>query len=116
MNKILVCSINEIKKKNYFIKFINEIKDEIIVFIDKETNEIKIFSSICPHFGGEIFYNRRENNLQCKWHDWKFCRVSGKCLSFPIKGSLNPYNFEISPKDLNRYNSKIIDKNIFLII
>ena len=87
-----------------------------IVFIDKETKKVKIFSSICPHFGGEIFYNRKENNLQCKWHDWKFCRISGKCLSFPIKGSLNPYNFEISPKDLNRYNSKIIDKNIFLII
>lgn len=31
MNKILICSINEIKKKNYFVKFIDEIKDEIIV-------------------------------------------------------------------------------------
>jgi nitrite reductase/ring-hydroxylating ferredoxin subunit len=116
MNKIFLCSVCEINKKKYFIKFIEEIKDEIIAFIDKETNEIKIFSSICPHFGGEIFYNQTENSLQCKWHNWKFCRISGKCLSFPIKGSLNPYNFEISPKDLNRYNSEIKDNNIFLII
>lgn len=116
MKKIFLCSLDEIKKKKYFIKFIDEIKDEVIAFIDKETNQIKLFSSICPHFGGEIFYNKSKNTLQCKWHDWKFCRISGKCLSFPIKGNLNPYNFEISPKDLNRYNSEIIDKNIFVII
>jgi nitrite reductase/ring-hydroxylating ferredoxin subunit len=51
MKKILLCSIDEINKKKYFIKFIDEIKDEVIAFIDKETNQIKLFSSICPHFG-----------------------------------------------------------------
>ena len=116
MNKIFFCSIDEVKKKNYFIKFVDEIKDEIIAFIDKETNKLKLFSSICPHFGGEIFYNPNEKTLECKWHGWKFCKITGKCLSFPIKGTLNPYNFEISPKDLNRYNSEIIDKKIYIII
>jgi nitrite reductase/ring-hydroxylating ferredoxin subunit len=116
MNKIFLCSINELKKKKYFVKFIDEIKDEIIAFTDKETNEVKLFSSICPHFGGEIFYSQSENTLKCKWHGWKFCKISGKCLSFPIKGTLNPYNFEIQPKNLNKYNSQVIDKNIFIII
>jgi nitrite reductase/ring-hydroxylating ferredoxin subunit len=116
MNKIHFCSIDEIKKKKYFVKFIQEIQDEIIAFIDKETNEIKLFSSICPHFGGEIIYNEHENTLKCRWHDWKFCKNSGKCLSFPIKGALNPYNFEISPQNLNRYSNEIIDKNIYIII
>ena len=101
MNKILVC-------------FINEIKVEIIFFIDKKQIRLKYFHIFTRIFGGKIFYNRSENNLRCKWHNWKFCRVSGKCLSFLIKGTLNPYNFEISPKNLNRYNSEIMDKNILI--
>ena len=116
MNKFFFCTIDEINKKKYYVKFIEELRDEIIAFIDNETNEIKLFSSICPHFGGEIIYDSNKDVLRCKWHNWKFCKNSGKCLSFPIKGILNPYNFEVTPQRLSRYNSKIVNKNIYIVI
>jgi nitrite reductase/ring-hydroxylating ferredoxin subunit len=118
MNKIFLCSISSLEKKDYFVKFIEEIKDEVIVFRDRETNKLKLFSSICPHFGGEIFYNKKEDVLKCKWHGWKYCKNTGKCLSFSIKGELNPYNFEIDSKNVNiaSYDSEIIDKKIYIIV
>ena len=84
---------NKLSKRLFPIRLIKgELKDEIIGFIDQETKEIKIFSSICPHFGGEIYFSGADNSLKCKWHGWKFCKNTGKCLTFPIKGSLNLYN------------------------
>ena len=111
---IYFCEYKKLEKSNYIIKFFNELKDEIICFLDNKNN-IKIYSSICPHFGGEIFYNQKENLLKCKWHDWKFCTKTGKCLSYPIKGMLNPYDFEIKPNNLKEYlvikeNEKIFIK------
>ena len=80
-----LCNKKLLLNKNYFIKWIDEIKDEVIVFLDKSKN-IKIFSSICAHFGGEIHFDTSKNELRCKWHNWKFCTKTGKCLTHPIKG------------------------------
>ena len=115
MNKIFFCKIEEINIKGYIIKFLDELKDEIIAFVDKDTKKIKIFSSICPHFGGEIYYSDKDNLLKCKWHGWKFCEKTGKCLSFPIKGSLNLYNFKVEPNSLNQYESIIKKDEIYII-
>ncbi len=56
---------------------------------------IKIFSSICPHFGGPIIYDNKKDEFICKWHGFRFCVKSGKCLSYSIKGSLKDYNHKI---------------------
>lgn len=108
-----LCTSEEINPKGYFIKFIEEIKDEVIAFVDKDKT-IKVFSSICPHFGGEIYYSRSEDLLKCKWHDWKFCKNTGKCLTFPIKGRLSLYDFEIKPNNLNKYSTSIIKNKIYI--
>jgi nitrite reductase/ring-hydroxylating ferredoxin subunit len=113
-DRIFICSLNEIKVSNFFVKWIDEWKDEVIVFLNKQ-NEIKIKSSICPHFGGEIIYDKKIKKLKCLWHDWKFCPVSGKCLTFPIKGKLNPYDFDVSPKPLKNYKSITFDEKIYAI-
>ena len=115
MNKIFFSKIEQIYANGYLVKFISELKDELIAFVDNETKEIKIYSSICPHFGGEIFYSKKDNCLKCKWHAWKFCKNTGKCLTFPIKGSLNLYNFEVKPNNLNKYNSEINKNDLYIV-
>ena len=103
------------KHKVFFKKKLLEWKDEIIIFKDCNTDKLKIYSSICPHFGGEIIFDSKKNILRCKWHGWKFCIDSGKCLSYPIKGKINPYNFEIKPNPLNKYDFLLEDKEIYAI-
>ena len=103
-----------LEKNRFIIKFYKELKDEIICFLDIDKN-IKVFSSICPHFGGEIYYDNTNGYLRCKWHDWKFCKNTGKCLSYPINLELNPYEFEIKPDNLKKYNVKSENDEIFII-
>ena len=115
MNKIYIADYSTLIKKDYVIKHIDVWKDELIAFYDKSNDKIKIFSSVCPHFGGEIYYIKKKNELKCRWHNWKFCTETGKCLSYPIIGQLNPYNFEVKPNPLNKYKSKIKNGKIFAI-
>lgn len=114
MNRIFLTNYNSLKKTKFMNKWIEEWKDELIIFLN-EKDEIKIFSSICPHFGGEIKYDAKKKLLKCSWHDWKFCPKTGECLSYPIKGKLNPYDFDINPNDLKEYNYDIFNKDIYAI-
>ena len=113
--KIYLCSKYEILKKKYINFWIDEWKDELIVFIDK-LNQIKIFSSICPHFGGKIIYNEKDNSLSCKWHNWKFCTQTGKCQTHKIIGSLNNYDFTIKPGKLKNYITKLENDKIYAVL
>ena len=92
--KLYVCEVNYLKNNSHFIKWFDEIKDEIIIFFNKR-KKISIFSSICPHFGGPITYNQTEKILHCHWHGLKFSH-EGKCLNQKsFKACLNNYNFEL---------------------
>ena len=62
--------------------------------------------------GGSIYYDKKNDYLRCKWHDWKFCKNTGKCLSYPIK--LNPYDFEVRPNNLKNYSVKLKNDEIYL--
>ena len=114
MDKIFICTLKELKDNQYLIKWIDEWRDELIVFLNK-SNNIKIKSSICPHFGGEIVYDSKEENLKCLWHNWRFCADSGKCLSYPIRGKLNPYDFEVDPNPLKSYEVMNSQDKIYAI-
>ena len=46
MNKIFFCKVEEINIKGYIIKFLDELKDEIIAFVDKDTKKILYIKSI----------------------------------------------------------------------
>ena len=111
--KILLCNTDFFNNKNFFIKWIEEIKDEIIVYYHE--NELFIRSSVCSHFGGEIYYDQNIKSLRCKWHDWKFCAKTGECTTHKILGKLNAYDFELEPNKLKNYKYKINNKNIYLI-
>ena len=112
-NFLYITSKDILLKQKYVIKFYDELKDEVICFLDKDEN-IKIYSSICPHFGGEIYYDKKNDYLRCKWHDWKFCKDTGKSLSYPIKLKLNPYDFEVRPNNLKNYTVKLKNDEIYL--
>jgi len=112
-DKIFLCNISDLNIRDYSIHWIEELRDEVIVFKNQD-NSIKVVSSICPHFGGEIFYNRKINKLKCKWHDWSFCPDSGKCLTFPIKSQLKIYDFTVEPDELKTYSHISENNKIYL--
>jgi nitrite reductase/ring-hydroxylating ferredoxin subunit len=113
--KIFLCNTSDLGQNNFTNIWVEELRDEVIVF--KNSNKlIKVISSICPHFGGEIFYNKKINKLKCKWHDWSFCPDSGKCLTFPIKAQLQIYDFTVEPDNLKIYNHINENNKIYLEI
>tara|TARA_B100000925_G_scaffold266172_1_gene225785 strand:- start:2427 stop:2768 length:342 start_codon:yes stop_codon:yes gene_type:complete len=111
---MFICNLGDLNKKKYFVKWIVEWNDEIIVYLNNQ-NQVKIKSSICPHFGGEIIFNSKMNELKCLWHDWRFCEETGKCKSYPISGKLNPYDFKVEPQSLKKYETKTSNKKIYAI-
>ena len=114
-NKVYLCNKNDILKKKYLNTWVEEWKDELIVFINKE-NKIKIFSSICPHFGGEIVFDEKMNELKCKWHDWRFCSETGTCKTYKIIGRLRNYDFKVEPGLLKNYGIEITNNKIYAIL
>lgn len=57
---------------------INEIRiDDKKLFIYKDSSKIKVYSSICPHQGGQLFSDG-DSSIYCKVHNWRFCASSGK--------------------------------------
>jgi nitrite reductase/ring-hydroxylating ferredoxin subunit len=122
MNKNLFyfCEKIFLSKKIFFKKWIDEFNDEVCgLYIDKK---MYFYSSICPHFGGELELLKK-NVLRCKWHGWRFEALTGKSISkiesyeqksifskilsdkkknigcFPFNGILKKYDyFEINEK------------------
>ena len=93
MIKIKICNLSQLENKNYLVKWVEKIKDELIVF--KTDRKIYIKSSVCPHFGGPIAYNKNENYLYCAWHGLRFS-LDGKCSNQKsFKDCLNNYDYEI---------------------
>jgi len=115
MKEIYLCSLQELSKKKSIIKWVDEIKDEIIVFYDKE-NKVKVFSSICPHFGGELIYDNIENNLKCKWHGWKFETLDVTCINNSIRTKAKKIEFQIDPNPIENYKYKVDNDLIYIIL
>tara|TARA_X000000950_G_scaffold268570_1_gene346247 strand:- start:1680 stop:2033 length:354 start_codon:yes stop_codon:yes gene_type:complete len=112
--KIFICNLDELKEKRYVNKWIDDFKDELIVYFDSN-NKLSVKSSVCPHFGGEIVYDKKIKQLKCLWHDWKFCEESGKCNTYPIRGKLNPYEFKVEPQPLKSYYTKTSGNKVYAI-
>ena len=93
MLKKKICSLSQLENKKFIKLWLDEFKDEIILFINNK--KIYIKSSICPHFGGPITYDKDKNYLFCYWHGLKFA-VNGKCLNQKsFKPCLDDYKYEL---------------------
>lgn len=98
MSLVLLCHIDDLNQNGQYIKYIEEIRDEIIAYKHEDTIYVK--SSFCPHYGGDLRYNEKTQKLRCSWHDWKFCPKEGKCTSHQYRGKLREYNFEIKENQI----------------
>ena len=97
--------ITEIKKKNPYIVWIESIKEEICIAINKE-KKFLIYSNICPHFGG-IFNKPKLNKITCKFHGWVFDLKSGEC-EYPksYKRKIKIYDYYIDQNNVVITNQK----------
>ena len=101
MLKKKFCSLSKLEKSGSIKKWVNALKDEIIIFI--KNRKIFVKSSICPHFGGPILYEINNDRLLCSWHGLEF-DFNGKCI--------NDKNFKAC---LKNYDYEIKDNNIYII-
>ena len=113
-NKIFFCKVEEINIKGYIIKFLDELKDEIIAFVDKDTKKIKIFSSICPHFGGEIYYSDKDNLLI--YYAGHGDIVNSNAYWIPKNGTKNISSTWLNTKDIESAISMISAKDLLVMI
>jgi nitrite reductase/ring-hydroxylating ferredoxin subunit len=91
-NNISLCSVSDLRERGQYTKWVDKWSDEISAFLIDE--KIVIISTVCPHFGGEIVRcPKNRDQLRCLWHDWKYDILSGECITFRIKGSLQRYEF-----------------------
>ena len=104
--KIYLCSKSEIYKKKYLNFWIDEWKDELIIFVDK-SGQIKSLSSICPHFGGPIGYHEIKIKddkpvFTCLWHNLQYFVETGQCVT-QKKFCLRKYEIEIVKEEIFVY-------------
>jgi nitrite reductase/ring-hydroxylating ferredoxin subunit len=87
-----LCSLSELRREGRVTLWVDELRDEITAIASGP--ELKVFSSVCPHFGGEFdFSGLASGRLKCRWHAWSFDWRDGTCLSYPLKTKLRHYDF-----------------------
>jgi len=76
--KIEIINLNK-NKKITLPKKINI--DGVNYFILKNNGKYFLGSTICPHMGGSIEFDKKEGCFLCPIHNWKFNKSSGECTS-----------------------------------
>ncbi|RLA62121.1 MAG: hypothetical protein DRQ88_04420 [Epsilonproteobacteria bacterium] len=98
MKSFFLCSLKDLKKQKTMTKWAGPFKDELTVIF--KDGAITVFSSICPHFGGEFNIDLKNLKASCCWHGYEFDLSSGKCLSFSNCSPLRFYPFLINHGDI----------------
>ena len=90
----------KIKNKNYFLL--------------KNKGDYFLGSTVCPHMGGSIEFNKKEDCLHCPLHNWKFDKSSGKCINSSQDMDLIKLEYKNNAlwvNDSKINNKKVIKKN-----
>ena len=96
-DKIEFCNVEEIEKTKFICKWVDEWRDEIALLI--QDGKMVAFSSICPHFGGELRM-KDGGKLKCLWHEWEIDIKTGELLTYDLKTcKLRFYNYGINDKN-----------------
>ena len=94
MIKKKLCKTSYLDENKFFKKWIIEFKDELIIF--KNKNKIYVKSAVCPHFGGPIDFDEKNQFLFCYWHGLRFSLENGRCINQKtFKPCLIEYLYEI---------------------
>src|SRR4051812_5772032 len=94
-SELLICGFEQLERAGKLTKFHEEIKDEVISFIDKD-GTLTSFSSVCPHLAGEIVRDET-GALRCKWHGLRFDK-DGNATNCRAKLSLRKYETTVRDK------------------
>lgn len=101
-SEFFVCNLDQLKVSRSIIKFFDELKDEIIIFLDADSR-VSCFSSVCPHLAGEIgLADNGTAKMRCRWHGAEFDE-QGKSIN--CKGKLS----------LRRYSTLVRNGEVYLI-
>jgi nitrite reductase/ring-hydroxylating ferredoxin subunit len=87
------CRLEELKVNGSMTKWVDSLRDEVTAVLDGD--DIRVMSSVCPHFGGEFEYDPNERQLVCKWHSFKFDVKTGHCKYPSAKLKLRQYSFRL---------------------
>ena len=79
-------------------------------FVIKNNRKYFLASRICPHQGGKIDFNKKENCFLCPLHNWKFDKSSGKSINSSQDMDLIKLNLVNNILWVD--NSKIQNKNL----
>jgi nitrite reductase/ring-hydroxylating ferredoxin subunit len=94
MATVRLCALSELRREGRVTRWVDELRDEVTA-VDAESG-ILVFSSVCPHFGGEFDFSEAEaGTLRCRWHNWKFDAFDGRCLNYDVKTRMRHYEFKI---------------------
>ena len=126
LKEIFFCHLQALKDKKKITIWNENLKDEISAFYVNE--EIYVYSSICPHFGGEFEYNKKKLVIRCLWHGWKFDVTTGKSISDINHYKKNSFIHKILHKNekkplgcfsydgqLTKYDYKAKDGNLYIV-
>jgi nitrite reductase/ring-hydroxylating ferredoxin subunit len=98
MNQLLICTLSELKNSRAIIRYFDELKDEIISFLDRD-GRITCYSSVCPHLSGEVIYSETDKALRCRWHGLCFDH-QGYCSNGKVRLSLRRYETILRDQDV----------------
>jgi nitrite reductase/ring-hydroxylating ferredoxin subunit len=88
------CRLSELRATKQITRWVDELRDELTALV--LDGELVVFSSVCPHFGGEFDFSQvASGKLVCKWHAWSFDARSGECLKYRLRTRLRHYSFHV---------------------
>jgi len=99
--KVLISKLNNLQYRFHS----NLFSDEILVYFYND-NYFAV-SGICPHFGGPVTLQNKNNQLHCYWHNWCFDPLNFNCTNMKTSIKLRSYVVFKKGNSLLIYEDKI---------
>jgi nitrite reductase/ring-hydroxylating ferredoxin subunit len=91
--RVDLCGVEELRAAKRLTRWVEELRDELTaLFLD---DGIRVLSTVCPHFGGELDGDGSSGELRCRWHGLRFDARTGSCRETRFKASLRRYEFAL---------------------
>ena len=112
--KIKIIDLKKEKNITFPKKIVLNDKD---YFLLKNDGKYFLGSTVCPHMGGSIEFDKKEEVFLCPIHNWKFNKSSGKCTNSSQNMSLIDINITdnvlwVDSSKITKKKSKIIAKTL----
>ena len=95
----VICKRSEVGARRAVTRWCDELRDEITVF--ERDGELAAFSTVCPHFGGEMEVDHERDEIVCLWHAFRFGATDGACRSHALKTKLRRYSVRVEEGEVH---------------